>query len=182
MRQILAFFILTGLLSCKGKVEQTNLSLNKTEDQFRDLKKSKEIKFGGGDVWGTTSIFTNADSTMTKVLVDYDAGDYGNGRNEYLIVNGRLIYQRDSIVDWVINKSSLDSSKYKLRETICYFNADSTGTMTTKAVYSMTMYFTSEKIQELKSKKPDSLVLASKDYLKLMSELKTALTSSLTEN
>jgi hypothetical protein len=182
MRQILTTLILIGLLSCKEKVVQTDLPVAKIENQFKDLKKTKETKFGGGDVWGTTYIFNNTDSSVTKVLVDYDAGDYGKGRNEYLIVDSRLIYQRDSIVDQVINKSPLDSNEYKLRETLCYFNKDSTGTKTSKAVYSMTMDFDSERIQELKNKKADSLVLTKIDYLKMLEELKDALTRTVIED
>jgi len=86
MRQILTTLVLlTGLLSCKDKVGQTDLRQTRIEDQYKDLKKIKEIKFGGGDVWGTTHIFSNADSTTIKVLVEYDAGDYGRGKNEYII-------------------------------------------------------------------------------------------------
>jgi hypothetical protein len=183
MRHILTTLILlTGLLCCKEKVGQTDLAQTKIEDQLKGLKKTKETKFGGGDVWGTTYIFNNADSSVTKVLVDYDAGDYGKGRNEYLIVNNILIYQRDSIVDQVINKSPLDSSEYKLQETISYFNKDSTGTRTSKSVYSMTFEFNGEKIKELKNKETDSLVLTKTDYLKMLSELKDALTRTIMED
>lgn len=176
MRQILTTLsLLIGLLSCREKVGQTDSTQTIIEDQFKSLKKTKEIKFGGGDVWGTTHIFNNADSSMTRVVVEYDAGDYGKGQNEYLTIDNRLVYQRDSIVDWLIVKSPLDSNKFKLRETICYFNADSTGTKTSKAVYSMTFEFDDEKKKELRNKTVDSIDLTKNDYVKIFGELKDAL-------
>lgn len=182
MRQILTTLtLLTGLLSCKDKVGQTDLPQTRIEDQYKDLKKTKEIKFGGGDVWGTTHIFSNADSTTIKVVVEYDAGDYGRGKNEYILTNNRLIYQRDSIVDWLIVKSPLDSSKYKLRETISHFNADSTGTRTSRAVYSMTFEFDDEKKNELRSKPVDSVTLTKTDFIKVVGELKDALERRVVE-
>jgi hypothetical protein len=156
-------------------VGQTDLTQTKIEDKYKDLKKTKEIKFGGGDVWGTTYIFNNTDSSIVKVLVEYDAGDYGRGQNEYIVDDHRLIYQRDSIVDWLIVKSPLDSNKYKLRETICYFNADSTGTKTSRAVYSMTFNFDENKKTELRNKTVDSVTLTKLDYVKLVDELRNAL-------
>jgi len=182
MRQILTTLILlTGLHSCKEKVGQTDLPQTKIDAQYKDLDKIKEIKFGGGDVWGTTYIYSNADSSVKKVIVDYDAGDYGHGRNEYILVDNFLVFQRDSILDQVINKSPLDSSEYKLRETINHFNKDSTGTRTSKAVYSMTFDFSNKQIQELRNKKPDSLSLDKADYIKLLDELKEALTRTVIE-
>lgn len=98
MRQIsTTLILLIGLLSCKENVAQTDLLQTEPDDQLKNLKKIKETKFGGGDVWGTTKIFNNADSTVTRVVVDYSAGDYGNGRNEYLIVDNRLIYQKERL-------------------------------------------------------------------------------------
>jgi hypothetical protein len=183
MRHLLTTFIFVlGLVSCKEKAEPTCLEQTRIEDQFKNLKKTKETKFGGGDVWGTTYIFNNDDSSLTRVLVDYDAGDYGNGRNEYLVVDNRLVYQRDSIVDQIINKSPLDSSEYKLLETICYFEKDSTGTKTSKAVYSMTFDFSNEKIKELQDKTVDSIALTKTDYLKVLEELKDAVTRTMVED
>jgi hypothetical protein len=174
-------FVLS-FISCKEKeAEKTNLRTAEIQNYFKDLKKTKEIRFGGGDVWGTTYIYNNADSSIIKVLVKYDAGDYGKGQNEYLIVDNRLIYQRDSIVDWLIIKSPLDSNKYKLRETISYFNADSTGTKTSKAVYSMTFEFNDEKKKELKNKTADSVALIKTDYVKLFGELKEVLGRTIIE-
>jgi hypothetical protein len=182
MRQLLTTLIfIVGLISCKEKRVTTDLRTTGIQNYNKDLKKIKEIMFGGGDVWGTTYIFNNADSSVTKVLVDYDAGDYGKGQNEYLTVDNRLVYKRDSIVDWLIVKSPLDSNKYKLRETICYFNADSTGTKTTKAVYSMTFEFDNEKKKELRNKTADSVALTKMDYIKLMGELKEALALRIVE-
>jgi hypothetical protein len=163
-----------GLISCKEKEPSTN-SHSIEKQSYTDLKKTKEIEFGGGDVWGTTYIFNNFDSSVVKVLVVYDAGDYGKGQNEYLVVDNKLTYQRDSIVDWVINKSPLDSSNYKLRETISYFNSDSTGTKISKAVYSMTFDFSDEKKEKLRTQTADSVNLTKMDYIKLMEELKEAL-------
>jgi hypothetical protein len=182
MRHLLTTLIFVfGLISCKEKDEKTDLRTTEIQIHFKDLRKTKEIKFGGGDVWGTTYIFNNADSSTTKVLVEYDAGDYGKGQNEYLIVNNRILYQRDSIVDWLIVKSPLDSNKYKLRETICYFNADSTGTKTSKAVYSTTFEFDDEKKKELRNKIADSVALTKTDYIKLVGELEKALGRTLVE-
>ncbi len=164
-----------GHISCNDKGVATDLQTTEIPNYRKDLKKTKEIKFGGGDVWGTTYIFNNADSSVTKVLVDYDAGDYGKGRNEYLIVDNKLIYKKDSLVDWLIIKSPLDSNKYKLRETIYYFNTDSTGTRISRAVYSMTSEFDDEKKKELTNKTADSVALTKSDYIKLVGELTEAL-------
>ncbi len=176
MRQLLTTltFIL-GLISCQEKVSEIDSRTTEIENYFKDLKKTKETKFGGGDVWGTTYIFNNSDSSITKVIVSYDAGDYGNGKNEYLIVDNRLIYQRDSILDEIINKSPLDSNNYKLRETISYFNKDSTGTRTSKSVYLMTIESSDEKKNELMNKTADSVALVKTDYIKAFRELKEAL-------
>jgi len=77
--------------------------------------------------------------------IDYDAGDYGKGRNEYCNVDDFVVYQKDSIVGGLIVKSPIDSNQYKLRETISYFNGDSTGTRISRAVYSTTLDFSDEK-------------------------------------
>jgi peptide methionine sulfoxide reductase MsrA len=153
----------------------TELLTVKIQNYNKDLKKTKEIKFGGGDVWGTTSIFNNADSSITKVLVLYDAGEYGNVKIEYLIVDNKLIYQRDSVLAEVINKSTLDSDNYKLHETVSYFNNDSTGTRTSKSVYSMTVEYSDKKRNELMNKTADSVALEKTDYIKALNELKEAL-------
>jgi hypothetical protein len=183
MRHIITTLILLiGLLSCKEKVGQTDSPETRIENQFKNLTKTKEIKFGGGDVWGTTYIFNNADSSVTKILVDYDAGDYGKGINEYIIVDNKLVYQRDSTLAGVINKSPLDSNEYKLHEVTSYFNNDSTGIKTSRAVYSKTFDFDDKKIKELKNKKTDSLTLTRADYLKMLAELKDALTKTVIED
>jgi hypothetical protein len=174
MREVIITLIcLSALICCKDK--GTDSLATKIQDYSKGLKKTKEIKFGGGDVWGTTYIYNNQDSSVTKVLVDYDAGDYGKGRNEYLIVDNIVVYQKDSIVDWVIVKSPLDSNQYKLRETISYVNGDSTGTKISKAIYSTTLEFSDEKKRELQNVIADSITLTKSDYIKMHSELKDAL-------
>ena len=85
------------------------------------------------------------------------------------------MYQRDSLVDWLIIKSPMDSNKYKLRETILYFNDDSTGTKISRAVYSTTLEFSDEKKRQLRNDVADSIALTKLDYIKIRTELKDAL-------
>ena len=73
---------------------QENLITERTVETFNlreALIKNSEVEFGGGDVWGTTSYYTNSDSTQIRVLVKYDAGDYGNGEVEFFIINEKLV-------------------------------------------------------------------------------------------
>lgn len=99
MRQVIISLICVfGLISCK-KGKESDSIVNNIQNYSKNLKKTIEIQFGGGDVWGTTYIYNNQDSSILKVLVEYDAGDYGKGINEYLLVDNLIIYQRDSLVD-----------------------------------------------------------------------------------
>jgi hypothetical protein len=190
MKHLTTLLIILGLFSCreKGKenekeeyAKQTDLRRSAIQKYFKGLKKTKETKFGGGDGSGTTYIFNNADSSITRVIVEYYAGDYGNGSNEFLLADNRLIYQRDSIVDWLAIKSPLDSSNYKLSEVVSYYNIDSTGTKFSKEVYLLTLDFNEDKRKELETKKTDSLTLTKEDYIKSLEELKEALKLKLLE-
>jgi hypothetical protein len=163
---IIALICISGLICCKDK--ETDSLVTKIQNYSKDLRKTKEIEFGGGDVWGTTYIYNNQDSSVIRVLVDYDAGDYGKGLNEYLIVDNFILYQRDSLVDWLITKSPMDSNKYKLRETMLYFNDDSTGTEISRAVYSTTFEFSDEKKRQFRNDMADSVALTKLTTLKYL--------------
>ena len=182
MRLILTILIFCFLIfSCNENRKETNWT-TKIEDKLKDLKKTKEVKFGGGDVWGTKYIYSNNDSSIMKIKVDYDAGDYGKGQNEFLLVNSHLVYQRDYVFDWLIIKSPQDSNNYKLRETVSYFKPDSTGIKQSKAVYSKSLEFNNAKIQELRNKGSDTETLNKTDYVRQYEELKQTLEFELIED
>jgi hypothetical protein len=175
MKNVLTTLILIGLISCEKNKGHIDLQTTDIKAFYQDLTRKQEIKFEDGDSWGTISIYSNADSSVVRVIIDFDNGDYGNGRNEYLAVENRLIYQRDSVSDWLIVKSPMDSNNYKLRETILQFDSDSMGTKTSKAVYSLTADFNNEKKKEFNEKPVDSVKLNKDDYIKALDELRRVL-------
>lgn len=63
-------------------------------------------------------------------------GDYRKGENEFLLVDNKLVYQREYVLDWLLVKSPEDSTNYKVREVVSYFRTNSTGIRKSKAVYS----------------------------------------------
>ena len=170
-----------GVISCNEKTTETDW-ISSVEGNLRNLKQTEETKFGGGDVWGTRYIYSNDDSSVVKVVVDYDAGDYGKGQNEFLLVDSMLLYQRDYVLDWLAVKSPLDTNNYKLREAVSYFKADSTGLKKSQTVYTRSLEITEAKKDELKNKITETDTLTKSEYVRQWNELKNALQLELIED
>ncbi|MGC3943767.1 MAG: hypothetical protein QM762_04365 [Chryseolinea sp.] len=85
-------FLLILLLSCQEKME-SSLSTYSIHDRIKGLKKTEQTEFGGGDVWGMRYVFNNADSSAIKVVVDFTAGEYGNGTSEYWVIDEQLVVE-----------------------------------------------------------------------------------------
>jgi hypothetical protein len=128
---------------------------------------------------GTRYIFNNKDSSVVKILVKYSSGEYGNGENEFLLVNNHLIYQRDYTVDWLALESPADSNDYKLTEVVSYFNPDSTGTRGSKSLSLPSLDITGQNSEQLRNKLADKELLTKVDYLVFVDELKKALALEL---
>jgi len=134
------------------------------------LKKKKEVEFGGGDVWGTTFYYANNDNTALRIVTKYDAGDYGSGEVEFFIVDERLIYQKEYVLDWLI-KGNKDGQNYKLRETIYYFSEDGTGLKASKHTYTTELKVTVEDRNKLHEATTATQPLETSDYTKQRAEL-----------
>ena len=170
-----------GLIGCKDKKGETDLILG-IEEKFKNLKPAGQTKFGGGDVWGIRHVYANNDSSVVKIVVDYDAGDYGKGQNEFLLVDSKLVYQRDYVLDWLVVKSPLDTNNYKLREAVSYYSADSTGLKKSKTVYTRSLEVTEAKKEEFKNRMVETDTLTKNDYVTQYDELKKALQLELIED
>ncbi len=141
MKLSVFLILVVVLFSCKERATVQSESKN----DGASFQQVVEANFGEGDVEGTLRVFRNADSSRTKVVVEYNAGDYGNGRNEFVTLDGQLMFQRDSVVEWLMPQSPLDSNVYELRESSFYFSSDSSGVYTYRAVYSPSRDFDSRK-------------------------------------
>lgn len=159
----------------KDLVPERDPRTTKIDNYIKDLKETQAIEFGAGDTWGTRYIFNNTDSSVIRVLIKYSSGDYGNGQDEFLLVDNKLIYQKNYSIDWLAEDPLPDTSDYQIRETILFFNPDSTGTKESKFVYSQQLEITEEKTKELKAKLPEKKVLSKNDYINSIEELKNAL-------
>jgi hypothetical protein len=167
----LLFFILPFLsLQLYGQENQTSLTEAKVADLREKLSLSVEEEFDGGDVWGTTYYYSNTDSTKIRVLYKYDAGDYGSGEIEFFVINNKLLYQKNLILDWLIESNEEDQS-YKLSETIYYFSDTKNGTKLSRQVYTSMGTVSKNDTDKLNLIDPQKQTLAEDDYVKQMKEL-----------
>ncbi|MFT6443763.1 MAG: hypothetical protein ACJASM_003326 [Salibacteraceae bacterium] len=150
-----------GLIT-KRTTEITNLR--------ETLEKNSEVEFGGGDVWGTTFYYANADSTQIRIVAKYDAGDYGNGEVEFFVFDDKLVFQKEYILDWLV-KGNQDGQNYKLRETIYCFSNDGTGLKTSKHTYTTDLKVSTENRRKLNEAITETQILEIHDYTKQRAEL-----------
>jgi hypothetical protein len=167
--------------STEDVVSQIDPRTASIANYIKDLKETQEVEFGEGDSWGTRYIYNNNDSSVIRVLIKSSAGDYGNGQYEFLLVDNKLIYQRDYIIDWLAIDPLPDTSDYQLSEIISFFNPDSTGLKESKSVYSLQLEVTNETIKKLENKVTEKKLLTKSDYVNSLEELKRAMALTMHE-
>lgn len=120
-------------------------------------------------------IYSNKDSSIVRVVVDYTAGDYGRGQNEFVVTHDRLIYQKDLVHDWLVVNSPQDTNNYQLRETVRYFKTDSTGIKHFRTVYTKSLEINEAEKDELKNKMVETDTLTKSEYVQQYNEFRNAL-------
>ncbi len=173
MSQNMKFIFLTLIFIPGPLFGQGNLIIQRNSEITilrETLKKKKEVDFGGGDVWGTTFYYVNKDSTELRIVVKYDAGDYGNGEVDFFLIDEKLIYQKEYVLDWLVKRNK-DGQSYKLRETTYYFSENGTGLKTSKQTYTSELKVSAEDSSKLNEATTSTQPLDTSDYTKQRSKL-----------
>lgn len=135
------------------------------------LEKNKEVQFGGGDVWGTTIYYTNADSSELRIVTKYDAGEYSYGESEFFVVDEKLIFHKEYAVDWLL-KENHEGKQFKLNETIYYFSDSKTGFKTSRYTYTSELNLLAADHRNLNNEEVETELLDSNYYADQMAALK----------
>ncbi len=169
MRGLLTILILlTTLISC-GQTNLKNEVIKKTEFLDKELKKELKTEFEGGDVWGTILTYSNNDSTSNKIIIKYNAGDYGQGESVFYLLDHKLIFVSEIKSSWIADVDP-DKNQYEFSETKYYFSDKEDGLRENRKL--KTKYFEFDRgINELKNQKflIDSLTVD--DYILMLDKV-----------
>lgn len=169
MRRLLTILIFITTLDSYGQTDIKNEVNKKTQILDKELKRETKTEFEGGDVWGTILTYSNSDSSSTKVIIKYSAGDYGQGESVFYIKTHKLIYVREIKSNWIADVDP-DKNQYEFTETKYYFTDKEDGLRETRKLKTKIFEF-DKGMNELKNTKflIDSLTVD--DYIMMLDKV-----------